>query len=83
MGGRIEGRFWPDPLLQINPSYKLGLNLETLIANGIHSWQVQLTVAMGRAADEPSLILEPFQVLEVMPLIARVKKKATPRKRAA
>lgn len=29
-----EGRFWPDPLLQINPSYKHGLNLETLIANG-------------------------------------------------
>lgn len=29
-----EGRFWPDPLLQINPSYKRGLNLETLIANG-------------------------------------------------
>lgn len=28
------GRFWPDPLLQINPSYKRGLNLETLIANG-------------------------------------------------
>lgn len=29
-----EGRFWPDPLLQINPSYKRGLNIETLIANG-------------------------------------------------
>ncbi len=29
-----EGRFWPDPLLQINPSYRHGLNLETLIANG-------------------------------------------------
>jgi ATP-dependent helicase YprA (DUF1998 family) len=29
-----EGRFWPDPLLQINPSYKRGLNLETLISNG-------------------------------------------------
>ncbi len=29
-----EGRFWPDPLLQINPSYKRGLDLETLIANG-------------------------------------------------
>jgi superfamily II DNA/RNA helicase len=29
-----EGRFWPDPLVQINPSYKPGLDLETLIANG-------------------------------------------------
>jgi Lhr-like helicase len=29
-----QGRFWPDPLLQINPSYKRGLTLETLIENG-------------------------------------------------
>lgn len=29
-----EGRFWPDPLLQINPSYKRGANIETLIAGG-------------------------------------------------
>lgn len=29
-----EGRFWPDPLLQINPSYKKGLGIETLIASG-------------------------------------------------
>ncbi|MBL8679270.1 MAG: DEAD/DEAH box helicase [Myxococcales bacterium] len=29
-----QGRFWPDPLLQINPNYKRGLTLETLIANG-------------------------------------------------
>jgi len=26
---------------------------DVLVAAGIHSWQVQLTVAMGRAADEP------------------------------
>jgi hypothetical protein len=30
-----EGRFWPEPLLQINPSYKRGLSLETLIASGV------------------------------------------------
>lgn len=27
-----QGRFWPDPLIQINPSYKRGANIETLIA---------------------------------------------------
>jgi radical SAM protein with 4Fe4S-binding SPASM domain len=32
-------------------------------------------VPMGRAADEPELILEPFQVLEVMPMIARAKRR--------
>ena len=26
-----EGRFWPDPLLQINPSYKRGANIEALV----------------------------------------------------
>ena len=45
--------------------------LDHLIASGIHAWQVSMTVPMGRAADEPGLILEPFQVLEVMPMIAR------------
>lgn len=49
---------------------------ERLIAAGIHSWQVQLTVAMGRAADEPSLLLEPYQVLEVLPMLARLKARA-------
>ncbi|HZO15041.1 MAG TPA: radical SAM protein [Polyangiaceae bacterium] len=47
-----------------------------LVEKGIHSWQVQLTVAMGRAADEPHLLLEPYQVLEVMPMLARIKKRA-------
>lgn len=50
--------------------------LEDLIAAGIHSWQVQLTVAMGRAADEPALLLQPYQVLEVMPMLAQLKVRA-------
>lgn len=29
-----QGRFWPDPLIQINPSYKRGADLEALIAAG-------------------------------------------------
>lgn len=29
-----EGRFWPDPLIQINPSYKPGTSLSALIADG-------------------------------------------------
>jgi radical SAM protein with 4Fe4S-binding SPASM domain len=50
--------------------------LEVLIGTGIHSWQVQITVAMGRAADEPDLLLQPFQMLEVMPMLARLKPRA-------
>jgi len=49
---------------------------ELLVKAGIHSWQVQLTVAMGRAVDEPDLLLEPYQVLEVMPMLARIKRRA-------
>jgi radical SAM protein with 4Fe4S-binding SPASM domain len=49
---------------------------EELVAAGIHSWQVQLTVAMGRAVDEPDLLLEPYQVLEVLPMLARLKARA-------
>jgi radical SAM protein with 4Fe4S-binding SPASM domain len=49
---------------------------ESLVEAGITAWQVQLTVAMGRAADDPSLLLEPHQVLEVMPMLAKLKKRA-------
>lgn len=43
---------------------------------GAHSWQLQLTVASGRAADEPSVLLEPYHLLEVMPSVARLKPRA-------
>lgn len=29
-----EGRFWPEPLIQLNPSYKRGANLDVLISGG-------------------------------------------------
>lgn len=46
--------------------------LETLIAAGGHSWQIQLTVAMGRAADEPDVLLQPYDLLELFPLLDRL-----------
>lgn len=30
-----EGRFWPDPLIQINPSYQPGKDLQSLIDGGV------------------------------------------------
>lgn len=30
-----EGRFWPDPLIQINPNYKRGRDLQSLIDGGV------------------------------------------------
>lgn len=49
---------------------------DKLVEKKIRAWQVQLTVAMGRAVDEQALLLEPYQVLEVMPLLARLKPRA-------
>jgi radical SAM protein with 4Fe4S-binding SPASM domain len=46
--------------------------LERLASFEIHSWQLQITVAMGRAADHPELLLQPWQMLELMPLVARL-----------
>ena len=47
--------------------------LEQVIASGAHSWQIQLTVAMGRAADEPEVLLQPYDLLELFPLLSRLK----------
>jgi radical SAM protein with 4Fe4S-binding SPASM domain len=46
--------------------------LETIIEHKAHSWQLQLTVAMGRAADEPELLLQPYDLLEVFPVIGQL-----------
>lgn len=51
-----------------------------LVAQGATGWQVQLTAAMGRAADEPRLFIEPWQVLDVHPVLALCKREAEKRK---
>jgi len=47
--------------------------LETIIALGARAWQIQLTVAMGRAGDAPELLLQPEDLLELFPLLAKLK----------
>jgi radical SAM protein with 4Fe4S-binding SPASM domain len=42
----------------------------------IESWQVQLTVPLGRAADRPELLLQPWELLHVVPHIAALKRRA-------
>jgi radical SAM protein with 4Fe4S-binding SPASM domain len=46
--------------------------LETIIAHGAHSWQIQLTVAMGRAADHADWLLQPYDLLELFPMLDRL-----------
>lgn len=44
--------------------------MNLFIAEGAKNWQIQLTVAMGRAADHPELLLQPYELLDLMPLLA-------------
>src|SRR6266550_5827492 len=46
--------------------------MNLFIAAGARNWQIQLTVAMGRAADHPELLLQPYELLELMPLLAEL-----------
>ncbi len=53
----------------------LPLVLETIADKSTYAWQLQLTFAMGRAADAPEVLLQPYDVLALFealpPLIAR------------
>lgn len=39
--------------------------LELLGAEGIHGWQIQLTMAHGNAADHPELLVQPHMLIEL------------------
>lgn len=47
-----------------------------LRALGIQSWQIQLTAPLGRAADRTDMLLQPYDLLSVVPRIAALKKRA-------
>lgn len=44
--------------------------LDLLVAEGAGAWLLALAVPMGRAADHPGRILQPLDLLELMPLLA-------------
>jgi len=50
--------------------------LDRIIEAGGRSWQLQLTVAMGRAADEPDVLLQPYDLLELFPALAALCERA-------
>lgn len=49
---------------------------EHLRGAGIRAWQVQLTTPMGRAADRPGMLLQPWDLLDVLPRVAALKERA-------
>ena len=46
---------------------------DLLVEIDAHSWMVILTAAMGRAADRPMLMLQPYHLLYLFPLLAEIK----------
>jgi radical SAM protein with 4Fe4S-binding SPASM domain len=54
---------------------KLEHVFELLLEHGCHGWQIQLTVPAGRAADDPELLLQPYDLLEVFPRLVDIKHK--------
>jgi radical SAM protein with 4Fe4S-binding SPASM domain len=46
--------------------------LELLAAAGIHAWQLQVTVAHGRAAEHQEILLQPYMYLELFDELARI-----------
>lgn len=43
---------------------------------GVETWQVQLTGPMGRAADHPEWIIEPWRVVDVIDILAEIQREA-------
>jgi radical SAM protein with 4Fe4S-binding SPASM domain len=46
--------------------------MEQIIAAGATHWQTQLTVAMGNAVDHDEMLLQPYQLLELDPMLAEI-----------
>jgi radical SAM protein with 4Fe4S-binding SPASM domain len=52
---------------------------EVLCEHHVKNWQVQLTVAMGNAADNAHLLLQPYQIPTLMTLLAELHNKGRAR----
>ena len=46
--------------------------LHDIAGAGARSWQIQLTVAMGNAVDHEEVLMQPYQILELMPHLAEL-----------
>ena len=55
---------------------------DVLRDHGVRVWRAQLTVPMGRAADRPEWILQPWMILELMDTLARLQLEEVERVRA-
>ncbi|NVB42978.1 radical SAM protein [Pseudenhygromyxa sp. WMMC2535] len=54
--------------------------LELIADEGVHSWQLQITVAHGNAASNAEIILQPYMFLELFEQLSRIADRAIQRK---
>lgn len=47
---------------------------EHLLALGVRSWQIQITAALGRAADHPEMLFQPWDLVHFVPRVAALKR---------
>lgn len=47
---------------------------DQIVAMGSKAWQMAVTVPLGRAADRPDLVLQPYELLELFPLLVWLKR---------
>lgn len=66
MGVSSNTQIGAETLEQLEPLYN------RIIAAGATHWQLQITVAMGNAVDNDQLLLQPYRILELMPLLNRL-----------
>lgn len=45
-----------------------------LVTLGVNSWQVQITAALGRAADHPEMLFQPWDLLDFLPRLMALKR---------
>ncbi|WP_298953726.1 SPASM domain-containing protein [uncultured Methylobacterium sp.] len=53
--------------------------LDAFVGTPVVNWQLALTVAMGNAADRPELILQPYELLSLFPMLADLQAEAKSR----
>ena len=49
-----------------------------LAARGVRAWQVQLTGPMGRGADQPERLLQPYEMLDLVPRLRALAEQLAP-----
>lgn len=54
---------------------ELPLLYKKLVQHGVSAWQIQLTVPMGNAVDNNEILLQPYELVDLYPVIAYLSKR--------